>query len=274
MSTGLVWIDGSLVPADQASVDVQDRGFMVGYGVFETLRTVDGQPFALTRHLDRLGRSARGLGLPDPDPAVVRTAVHQTLASRDVVGPDIRIRITYTGGAQPSAGVVRPTLVVALLPWLDRGRTAAIVSAPWPRNERGPLVGLKTTSHAENVVALAYATERGCGEAVWGNTAGQLCEGTSANVFLVLADRLVTPPITAGCLRGVTRSLAIEWCGAEEEELPMSALNEATEIFLTSTTRRIQPVHEVDGRALPAPGPRTTEAIARFAQAAGSDLDP
>src|SRR5690606_13965290 len=132
--------------------------------------------------------------------------------------------------------------------------------------------------------ALAYAKARGYGEAIFGNLAGNLCEGTGSNVFVVLGGRLVTPPLSAGCLAGVTRSLVLEWFGGEEADVPLSALYEAEEAFLTSTTRDVQPIRIVDATADPArggkvelpaaPGPVTAKAMEVFARRAAEDLDP
>ena len=150
-----------------------------------------------------------------------------------------------------------------------------MTTVPWPRNERGALSGLKTTSYGENVRALAYAAERGGSEAIFGNTAGNLCEGAGTNVFVVAGGRLVTPPLSAGCLAGVTRALVIEWSGAVEQDLPLPALAEADEAFLTGTTRDVQPIRFVDGQALPAaPGPVTAKAAEVFAMRAAESSDP
>jgi branched-chain amino acid aminotransferase len=151
-----------------------------------------------------------------------------------------------------------------------------VVAVPWVRNERAATAGLKTTSYADNVVALLYAHERGAGEAVFGNSRDRLCEGTGSNVFVVLDGELLTPPLSSGCLAGITRELVLEWLPeATEEDLPMSALGEADEAFLTSSTRDVQPIRAVDGRALPAaPGRVTAHVAAVFAKRAGSDWDP
>ena len=95
-----------------------------------------------------------------------------------------------------------------------------VVVVPWPRNEHGALVGLKTVSYGENVVALAFAADRGAGEALFGNLAGNLCEGTGTNVFVGLAGRLVTPPLSSGCLPGVTRDLLLEQRGHRRGRRP------------------------------------------------------
>ena len=98
---------------------------------------------------------------------------------------------------------------------------------PWPRNERGALAGLKTTSYAENVVALAHAAERGATEAVFANLPGHLCEGTGSNVFYVVDGELRTPTLASGCLAGITRALLLEWYGGREVDEPVEVLADA-----------------------------------------------
>lgn len=271
-----MWVDGALRGADEARVSVLDHGLTVGDGVFETVKAVDGRPFALTRHLDRLARSARGLGLPEPDQDEVRRACAAVLDANPM--PLGRLRITYTGGLSPlgsDRGDAGPALFVALGEAAPRPDSTAVITVPWTRNERGALVGLKTTSYAENVVALARAHEHGASEALFANTAGRLCEGTGSNVFVVLDGQLHTPPVASGCLAGITRALAAEWTGAQETDLPFDVLERAEEIFLTSTLRDVQAVHRVDGRELPGvPGPVTAKAMRIFEERAGNDLDP
>ncbi|GHF87642.1 aminotransferase class IV [Streptomyces thermodiastaticus] len=271
-----VWFDGALRETDAARVSVLDHGLTVGDGVFETVKAVDGRPFALTRHLERLTRSARGLGLPDPDLDEVRRACAAVLEADPV--PLGRLRITYTGGYGPlgsERGDRGTTLVVAVGETTRRPDSTAVVTVPWTRNERGALTGLKTTSYAENVVALAHAHRHGASEALFGNTAGRLCEGTGSNVFVVLDGEIHTPPVASGCLAGITRALTIEWTGAKETDLPLEVLREAEEVFLTSTLRDVQAVHRVDDRELPAaPGPVTAKAMRIFQERSGDDLDP
>ncbi|OKH98282.1 4-amino-4-deoxychorismate lyase [Streptomyces sp. CB02923] len=271
-----IWLDGELCDADSARVSVLDHGLTVGDGIFETLRTVDGRAFALTRHLDRLTASARGLGLPDPDLDEVRRACAAVLQAAAV--PLGRLRITYTGGLAPlgsDRGEAGPTLVVALGEAPRRPDTTAVVTVPWTRNERGALAGLKSTSYGENVVALARAHGQGASEALFGNTVGRLCEGTGSNVFVVLDGVLHTPPLSSGCLAGITRALTVEWTGAKETDLPLDVLERADEIFLTSTLRDVQAVTRVDGRQLgDTPGPLTAEVMRVFAERAAADFDP
>ncbi|MEV0964896.1 aminodeoxychorismate lyase [Streptomyces sp. NPDC049910] len=271
-----IWVNGGLREAGDAVVSVFDHGLTVGDGVFETVKATGGSPFALTRHLDRLTRSARGLGLPDPDHDEVRHACAAVLEANPM--PLGRLRITYTGGLSPlgsDRGGKGPSLVVALAATTRRPDSTAVITVPWTRNERGALTGLKTTSYAENVVALARARERGASEALFANTLGQLCEGTGSNVFVVVDGQLFTPPVTSGCLAGITRALTADWTGAQEADLPMDVLERAEEIFLTSSTRDVQAVHRVDGRELPgAPGPLTAKAMRIFEEHAAADPDP
>ncbi|GGZ60462.1 aminotransferase class IV [Streptomyces bluensis] len=271
-----IWLDGGLQDIEAARVSVFDHGLTVGDGVFETVKAADGRPFALTRHLDRLARSARGLGLPEPDLDEVRRACAAVVDANPM--PLGRLRITYTGGVSPlgsDRGNQGATLVVALGETSRRPDSTAVITVPWTRNERGALAGLKTTSYAENVVALARAHEQGASEALFANTVGQLCEGTGSNVFVVLDGEIHTPPVPSGCLAGITRALTAAWTGARETDLPLDVLERADEVFLTSTLRDVQAVHRVDSRELPgAPGPVTAKAMRIFQERAGNDLDP
>ncbi|MFJ9717952.1 aminotransferase class IV [Streptomyces sp. NPDC101213] len=271
-----IWLDGGLQDSESARVSVFDHGLTVGDGIFETVKAVHGETFALTRHLDRLTRSARGLGLPDPDLDEVRRACAAVLAANPM--PLGRLRITFTGGHGPlgsDRGEHGPTLVVALGGTGRRPDSTATITVPWTRNERGALTGLKTTSYAENVVALARAHRHGATEALFGNTVGRLCEGTGSNVFVVLDGEIHTPPLASGCLAGITRELTVEWTGAKETDLPLDVLEHADEVFLTSTLRDVQAVHRVDDRELPgAAGPVTAKAMRVFDERAADDLDP
>jgi branched-chain amino acid aminotransferase len=272
-----VWINGTLVPDEEAQISVFDHGLVTGDGVFETIKVTNGEPFALTRHLNRLARSATGLGLADPDLDQIRAGA---LAVIEASGkPELaRMRITVTGGIAPlgsERGGSPLTAIVAMAGMKPVASWVDVTTVPWPRNEHGALSGLKTTSYGENVRALAYAAERGGNEAIFPNTAGSLCEGTGSNVFVVSGGQLLTPPLTAGCLAGVTRALVIEWAGAMEQDMPLSALIEADEAFLTGTTRDVQPIRCVDGQTLAnTSGPITKKAIEVFAMRAAESPDP
>jgi branched-chain amino acid aminotransferase len=260
------WIDGDLLPDPTgAAVSVVDHGLTVGDGVFEAIKVVRGLPFALDRHLERLSTSAAGLGLPPVDLDAVRRGVKAVLEGQDL--PLGRIRITVTGGPAPlgsGRGDHPPTMIVVAAPMDPALEKAKVATVPWPRNERGALAGLKTTSYAENVVALAEARRRGADEAVFANLAGHLCEGTGTNVFYVVDGELRTPTLASGCLAGVTRALVLEWYGGREVDEPIEVIESASEVFLASTTRDVQAVSQWDDRELTAPGPVTREALATW----------
>jgi branched-chain amino acid aminotransferase len=169
--------------------------------------------------------------------------------------------------------------VVAIAPAAPPAESTSVAVVEWPRNERGVLAGLKTTSYAENVVVLAHAKGLGATEALFADTQGRLSEGTGSNVFVVMAGQLLTPALSTGCLNGITRQLVLEWTGAREVELPISALDDADELFLTSSIRDVQSVAAIVGarqaRILPAaPGPVTREAAALFAKHSAEDPEP
>ena len=276
MSEAVVWLNGKILPESAARISPRDHGLLVGDGVFESVRITAGQAFALGRHLARLGRSAEALGLDLPAAAELRTAVIDVLAATGITEGRLRITATSGPGGFSSARPDGPATVVVAAeeapPWSPH---VAVVTVPWPRNERGAAAGVKTISYAENVVALRRAHAAGASEAIFANTRGELCEGTGTNVFLVLEGQLVTPPLSSGCLAGVTRDLALEITDAAEETVPLSALAEASEGFLTSTTRNVHPISAVDGVPLPeCPGPAATRSQQAFAALMAETLDP
>jgi branched-chain amino acid aminotransferase len=288
MTEELLWVNGKLVAPRDARLSVLDHGFTVGDGVFESLKVIadpSGTPraFALTRHLRRLRRSAEALDLTVPSSDdELRAAVAEVLAawggrapgrgpSPDILDTPAKLRITVTGGADDGA----PSIVIALGAGRPRSADAAVVTVPWRRNEHSPLTGVKSTSYADNVIAQREARARGADEAVLANTAGNLCEGTASNVFVGTGGRLVTPPLSSGCLAGVTRELVLELVDVIEEDLPADALAGADEAFLTSSTRGVLPIRSVDGAPLPqCPGPLSAEARKAFDALEASTPDP
>jgi branched-chain amino acid aminotransferase len=284
----VIWSGGRLRDEDEAVVTAVDHGLTVGDGVFETCAVHDGRAFALTRHLRRLERSATGLGLPAPDEDGIRAAVDAVLAAG---GADMgRVRITVTAGPGPlgsnrlPAGSERQTVVVVAAP-ATTARTARVARVPWVRNERSAVAGLKTTSYADNVVALAYAAERGADEALFANTVGELCEGTGSNVVVEVDGELVTPPLSSGCLAGITRELMLEWCAADgmpvresaPGELPLEVLDHVlagnAALAITSSTRNVQPVASLDGTDVAA-GDLSLQAQKLFEARLADDVDP
>jgi len=271
-----IWVNGKLcADPGTAQVSVLDHGLVVGDGVFEALKVTPAGAFAVTRHLARLTRSARALGLPDPDSDAIRAGIDAVLASRSY--PEGKIRITYTGGRGPlgsQAPFGPPTLVVAADVSPMPSPVTDLATAPWKRNEHGALTGVKSTSYAENVRGLAYATDRGASEAIFLNTAGQLCEGTGTNIFCVFGSEVVTPPLAAGPLAGITREVLLEWCDITEADLTLDKAQRADEVFITSSLRDVQAVRAWDEMEFAAPGPVTREIAAVFRDRSTTEIDP
>lgn len=262
MSGIVVWADGRLRDPEEPLLSALDHGVTVGDGVFETCGIVRGQVVALGRHLERLTRSALGLGLAAPDLGRIRDGIAEVLTAGDGLG---RLRITVTAGLGPLGSTRlegRQTVLVMAGPAAPPA-TVRAVRVPWVRNERSAVAGIKSTSYAENAVVLAWATAHGGDEALFANTVGDLCEGTGTNVFVELDGELLTPPLSSGCLAGITRELVLEWSAQAglpvreggPGELPYSILEKVIAghagLALTGSVRTIAPVVALDGTPVP-----------------------
>ena len=271
-----VWRNGErLDDPDQAIVPATDHGLVVGDGVFEALKAGTAGAFAVQRHLNRLSRSAAAMGLPAPDHGLVREGIAAALESWTL--SESKVRVTYTGGEGPlgsGAAYGPPTLIVAVEAHQPTPPSTAVVTAPWRRNENGALTGVKSTSYAENVRGLAYAVSCGASEAIFLNTAGQVCEGTGTNIFFVFADEVVTPPLSSGPLAGITRELLLEWTAVTEHNVTPEEAASADEVFLTSSLRDVQGIHRWDDRDLTGPNPVTERLADLFQQRSADQLDP
>jgi branched-chain amino acid aminotransferase len=284
-SGSIVWRNGELLDADSLAARVSpfDHGLLTGDGVFETLIARDGVPYAQTRHYQRLLRSASAMGLEVPSQEDLSAAMQAVIDRNGYAHGTARLRITVTGGDSPlgsDRGKAQHTVLVAASPSPDFAPSVKVVTVPFARNERGALAGLKTTSYGENVVALKFARAQGAGEAIFGNTCGELCEGSSTNIFAMFGGRLITPPLSSGCLAGVTRGVVIEVCAREgvevfEEAVPLADIENAEEAFLTSSLRNVHPIESVNGTKFSrVPGTITATLIAGFQRFADEVIDP
>lgn len=249
MSKTICYVNGQLLESDQANVSVFDHGFTVADGVFETLKFQSGQAFAVDRHIKRLQKSCQGLGIAFPDIKTLKSAIDSvSQANKDIVQGRMRIAVTSGNGPLGSDRInVSPTLVISVAkqkPWLD---SSEVLLVPWIRNEKSPLVGLKTTSYAENVYALEVAHAHGFSEAIFLNSQGLLSEGTGSNIFIVKNGEVLTPGINSGLLEGITRELVIEWSTYPVfiKDLTEADLFDADEVFITSSTRDVHPVTRI-----------------------------
>ncbi len=282
-------VNGRIVDREHAVVSVFDHGFLYGEGVYETLRTYNGQPFLFDRHMRRLRNSAGMIALPIPlaDPEIEARFVETLTAAELRGGPGqeayIRLMVTRGVGDLSYDPSVCPTssLVVIVKPQVDpqpeafeHGVRVALVSTV--RNHPGsvnPLI--KSNNLLNNAIAMQEAFRRGCYEGVMRNYRGELAECTTANIFVVKGRTALTPPVDAGLLPGITREFLFE-IGAErnvpvrEAVLKDEDLFGADEAFLTSTTREIVPIVQVDDRKIGSgtPGPVTRTLLERFRQKA------
>jgi branched-chain amino acid aminotransferase len=249
----LACLDGAIAPAAETSISVTDDGLLRGDGVFEVIRLYGGRPFALAEHLDRLARSAANLRLA-LDSAAIKADAAKLLAAAGAESADGCLRIVVTRGG-------RRLLLTEPLPSHPGAiRLASVTYAP-PRL----LDGIKSLSYAANMLAGRLARERGADEALLVTPHGRVLEAPTSSIFWVAGGATLTPPLDDHILASITRARVMELLPAEERSCPLAGLLAAEEAFLVSTTREVQPVAEVDGRALPCGangegGPHTREA--------------
>lgn len=268
-----IYVDGRWVGAAEARLAVADRGFLFGYGLFETVRVHRGRTPFLPRHLARLRRSAPVIGLELPWPAEALGALVAEAVERNALAEGA-VRLTVTAGPGPAtaSGGGPPGLVVSARggePYpaalYEQGFRAAWASVR--RNHRSPLCAVKSLSFLDNLLARREAAERGADEALLLNADGDLAEGAVTNLFFVRGERLCTPARESGALPGVVRGVLLDLVRAdrelglkvEEGRYGPSDLLAADEAFLTNALLGVMPLVAIDGRPVGAgrPGPVT-----------------
>ena len=279
-----VSINSSIVPAAAARVSVLDNGFIFGDSVYETLRTYGGRPFALDRHLRRLRASMARLGIDLPLSDVeLKGRLDAVLEAAG--NPESYIRFIVTRGVGDFSyhfeRVKGPTVVIVVKPYefpnervYRDGIPVSIVSIR--RNHKTALdPAIKSSNLLNSILAIREAQSRGAAEALMLNAEGSLAEGASSNVFLVKDGVVLTPPLDAGILAGITREVILEllptlFIEARETRLGPEDLRDSDEAFITSSLREAAPIATVDGRAVASgrPGPVTLRILAAFRRAA------
>jgi branched-subunit amino acid aminotransferase/4-amino-4-deoxychorismate lyase len=244
-----VWLDGRFLPETEALVPAVDPAFLYGRGLFEVVRGYDGRPFRLRDHLERMRHSARRFGIPFRAPAL--EPVIRELSRRNRA-PDSYIRVTLSSRGHLLV-LVRPRRPLPAA-WYERG--AKILVAPWQRDPRAPVVGHKTLSYFENVLAHEEALRRGCADMILVGPGDEILEGCVSNIFLVFDGKIVTPPLGRGILPGVTRRVVMELARVRERVVRRRELREADEVFITNALIGVLPV----GR----PGPVARQVAAAY----------
>lgn len=281
----VVYVNGIVTNARDAVVPVYDHGFLYGEGVYETLRTYARQPFLFDRHLTRLRHSAAMMSLTVPfDDAEGLSRVRSTMAAAsdgEVDGGEAYIRILLTRGVGELtynlAACPVPTLVIIVKPYVappersfTHGITISLVSVR--RNHPDALNPMiKSNNLMNNALAMQEALGRGADEALMQNQAGDIVECAQSNVFVVSKGAVLTPPLSAGLLPGITREFVMELAKANgvdvrETRVTPAELLAADEVFLTGTTREVTPVVRVDDHVIAggAPGAVTRRLQAAF----------
>jgi branched-chain amino acid aminotransferase len=251
--------NGELHATSEKLVSPGQVGFMNGWGVFTTIRVYDGVLFGYQRHFDRMKRDAARMHVPmDISAHDLEEMLLRLVAANHAVNATLRVAIVRNkGGLFEGTGIERTADIIAftadLNPW---GAGVKLTYVPQGRHAASEFAGAKITSWSQNLVWNEEAHERGFDEVILLNEFGQISECTSANIFIIRGDTVWTPPVqTSGCLAGVTRAVLLEDVHVEglhiqeHDFLPVD-LETADQVFITSTTRDLLPVTEIEGREL------------------------
>jgi branched-chain amino acid aminotransferase len=285
-----IWVDGQLLPHEQATVSVFDHGLLYGDGVFEGIRVYHRRIFRLEQHLDRLYDSAKAIALEIPlDRAAMTAALRTTLAANRKEDGYIRLLVTRGVGdlGVDPAKCSRPSVVIIvtdirLYPAeLYAKGVKVITSATRQVSHEAFDARVKSLNYLKNVLAKIDAGRAGAHEAIMLNNDGFIGECTGDNLFVVKHDTLLTPSPQDGALEGITRGAILELAGearipAREKRLTRYDVYTADECFLTGTGAEVMPVAEVDGRRIGAvtPGPVTKRLSEAFHALVRREGDP
>jgi branched-chain amino acid aminotransferase len=272
-----VFHNEQFLPIEEVRLSPGQAGLLCGWGLFTTMRIFHGEPFAFERHWGRLEKDAGRTRVPFPfDPARVRGLLRELVQRNNVQDGAARIYTIYNKIGFWQSDEALPTvdllLYTAGLP--PRQESVRLATAAHGRHAASPLAGVKVTSWLNNVWSLQGAQQRGFDEVIMLNERGEVAECTAANIFCVRDGRVLTPPLSSGCLEGVTRGILLDIVGAgervrcEETPLRLEDFYSADEVFITSTNRNLIGVAEIDGHLFGSvPGPLTArleEAFSRY----------
>src|ERR1700726_486399 len=271
-----VFHNDRLLPVEDVRLSPGQAGLLNGWGLFTTTRIVSGVPFAFERHWKRLKRDAKRTHCPFPfEPEYVRANLDQLLLANQVHEGCARIYAIYNQGFWSSNEKFPPADLILYSSDLPSYREPVKLGLRENgRHAASPLAGVKVTSWLNNVWSLHEAHQAGFDEVVMLNERGEVAECTAANIFCVRDGRVLTPPLSSGCLEGVTRGILLDIVGlgervrCEETPLHLEDFYSADEVFITSTNRNLIGVAEIDGHLFGSvPGPltgRLEEAFSRY----------
>lgn len=258
--------NGRLLPMEELRLSPGQAGLLSGWGLFTTLRVFDGIPFAFERHWRRLEKDAKLTHLPLPfESAQVRAQLHELLRANEVKEGCARIYFVYNkiGFWQSNEEMPATDLILYTAGLPAYREPVRLGLRKNGRHAASPLAGVKTTAWLNNVWNLYEAQQAGWDEVVLLNERGEVAECTAANLFCVRGGTVLTPPLSSGCLEGVTRGLLLELAPragvpVQEATLMPEDVYAADEVFMSSTNRNLLAVGEVNGHTFAAaPGPVT-----------------
>ena len=281
-----IYLDGEIVPEDQAQISVFDHGYLYGDGIFEGIRAYNGRVFMLDQHIKRLYQSAKTIMLDIPlNKKEMETAILKTIRANDLQDAYIRVVVSRGVGDLgldprkcPEPTIVIIASAIQLYPEELYETGLKLVTVPTRRN--GPEMvnpRIKSLNYLNNIMARIEANQQGAPEAIILNSDGYVAECTGDNIFIIEENKLYTPPKYAGILKGTKREVVLEIAAemgleTKEELFTRHDLFNAEECFLSGTAAEVIPVVEVDSRTIAdgSVGQRTKELIARFREIAGS----
>ena len=251
----MIWLNGEWKEEGAAAVAANDGGFLRGEGVFETMLALGGKVFEIERHWQRMQSGCLLFGIELCGVAEFGEICEELLKRNELTEKEQRVRVRVTRTPDH--------LMFAANEGLAYPDELRLVITAFVRNERGALAGLKAISYGENTLALAEGKQRGAHEVLFANTKGDWCEGAWSNIFAVEKGRLLTPPLTSGCLPGVTREVVMELAsdlGLEVVETAMSIerVAEMEELFITSSLLGVGAVSHFEAQEF-AVGPVTRQ---------------
>ncbi len=246
----VVWMNGEFMRADEVRISPFDLGLTVGVGIFETMQAYDGRVFAYDRHHLRMEESIRAVAvhgalLPSMD--LLKKAIKGVLDRNDLNVGRARVRMSLSGGVNPlSGGPTAGSLIITAVSQAAPEPLAKLDLVELPCNEFSDMVGVKSSSFADNIYAWRFGLSGGADEVVRLNTEDHLCECAMSNLFLVKGEVVMTPDYESGCLEGITRAIVFELCDqlgldCVACELDLDELYAADELFITSSIREVQP---------------------------------
>ncbi len=256
----IIYLNYGFVPESRAAISPLDTGFLFGEGLFETIRSDDGHPLLLEEHLTRLRLGLQKLDIPEPRNLLQSSEIiAELLITNHLTQTAGTIKIVVSRGASkanradkapPPTLMIRATkLDLADIRRRQQGMRALIL--PWRRDRQNPLLTVKSLNYLENRYGLREAQRRGFDEGIFLNQEGELCEGSFSNLFLIRDKSLLTPPLTAGILPGITREFILETAkrlhlDCQETPIYPKEIKKCDGAFLSSSLMEIAPLIELD----------------------------